>query len=874
MLGHTHVVPAQRPGLQRSASITNEQNSAFQDQPGRFLVDFISGQRIRATPEEAEAIQVFARRLVEDYGYHKEQIQTRPQHRVRARPSDADRSFPVDIAVFEKASRTEGELLMIVECKKAARQDGEHQLRLYMDMSAAQVGVWFNGDDHIYLRKVHHTDGRRTYQTLPNIPRRGQRIEDIGLYTRAALVPPSNLKAVFRDIRNHLAGMTIGITRDEALAQEIINLLFCKLLDEQESAPDDVVKFRAGVGEASDEVAARIGALFERVKAHVFGDVFEATERIRLDVDSVAYVVGELQTYTIAEAGRDAIGEAFEVFIGPALRGAEGQFFTPRNVIEMIVKMVDPQPGEKVIDPACGSGGFLIAALSHVWERLGDHARRRNWNERQLARREFEVAAECFRGVDKDAFLAKVCKAYMALVGDGRGGVFCQNTLDPFADWLPLVRDEVRPGTFDVVLTNPPFGKKIVVKGEAVIGQFQLGRKWKRGSGEHAWEQTTALRAQLPPQIPFLERCVELLKPGGRLGIVLPESVFGNPSHGHIVQWLRSHLHIRAIVNMPEPLFKTSGKGGTHTKVCVLIATRDAGGELPDAPIFMAEAHWCGHDSRGNPTVRLLPNGESELLDEVPEIASRFAAWQRHPQRFAPDHRGFSLSPANIVGGVFIPRYYNPDIAAEMARLEQEFSFPTLGDLAAEGTLSFATGVEVGKMAYGTGDIPFIRTSDISNWEIKADFKHGVSAQIYERHQAKADVAAGDILMVKDGTYLIGTTAIVTRWDLPMLFQSHLYRIRIHRPDRMSPWLLFALLNTPIVQLQVRAKRFTQDIIDTIGRRVRELAIPVPRCKNKARRLAADFERIIETRIQLRHEATNLVRSVGALAIAPGVDDV
>ena len=886
--------PAGRPG----------NSAAGHDPSNEYLKDFVSGKRVRATPEQTQAVQVFARRLVEDYGYRKEQVQTQPQHRVRARPSDASRSFPVDIGVFKGTGRAEADLVMIVECKRNTKRDGESQLRLYMDMSAAEVGVWFNGDDHLYLRKVHHPDGRRTYQALPNIPRQGQRIEDIGLYTRAALVPPSNLKAVFRDIRNHLAGMTTGITRDEALAQEIINLLFCKLLDEQESAPEDVVQFRAGVGEGCQEVAARVAALFERVKAHVFGDVFEATERIRLDADSVAYVVGELQTYTIVEAGRDAIGEAFEVFIGPALRGAEGQFFTPRNVIEMMVRMVGPQPGEKIIDPACGSGGFLIAALAHVWGQLREQAAHRNWSERQLAKREYEVAAECFRGIDKDAFLAKVCKAYMALVGDGRGGVFCQNALEPFADWSPLVREEAVPGTFDVVLTNPPFGKKIVVKGEATIGQFELGRKWRRSGGEPAWEQTTALRAQLPPQIPFLERCVALLKPGGRLGIVLPESLFGNPSHGYVVQWLRSHLRITAIVNMPEPLFKTSGKGGTHTKVCVLIATRRGDNQAPDAPIFMAEAHWCGHDSRGNPTVRLLPNGESELLDEVPEIASRFDDWQRvlggereegtprkkgalsggargdtprkqgAPERFAPDHRGFSLSPADVVGGVFIPRYYNPDIANEMRRLSPEFRFPTLGELEAEGAVSFATGVEVGKMAYGTGRIPFIRTSDISNWEIKADFKHGVSPQLYERYRDQADVAAGDILMVKDGTYLIGTTAMVTRWDLPMLFQSHLYRIRIRRPKRIAPWLLFALLNTPIVRLQVRAKRFTQDIIDTIGRRVLEIAIPVPRCEANARRLAADFKRRIETRIRLRHEASNLVRSVGAVAVAPGVEDV
>lgn len=189
-----------------------------EESAGDWTADFISGKRVRATPEEMDAVQVFARRLVKDYGYSKGQIQTHPQHRVRHHPSDEARSYPVDIAVFNTPQKTEGNLKMIVECKKRERRDGEHQLRLYMDMSSAEIGVWFNGDDHLYLRKISRKDGRRTYEALPNIPRAGQRIEDIGLHLRKDLVPPSNLKATFRDIRNHLAGMTTGITRDETLA--------------------------------------------------------------------------------------------------------------------------------------------------------------------------------------------------------------------------------------------------------------------------------------------------------------------------------------------------------------------------------------------------------------------------------------------------------------------------------------------------------------------------------------------------------------------------------------------------------------------------------------------------------------------------------
>ena len=406
----------------------------------RTIPDYITGAAVRATPEEVEAVQPFARRLVDDFGYRREQIQTHPQYRIRRSPSDPSRTYPVDIAVFGGAGRTEDDLLLVVECKKPTVRSGQRQLELYLDMCAAKVGVWFNGREHLYLHKSVGAQGQVAYIPLPNIPRHGQRVEDIGLYLRRDLVPPSNLKAVFRDVRNHLAGMATGITRDEALAQEIINLLFCKLLDESNTAPGDTVTFRAGTGEDATVVARRIDGLFARVKEEVYGDVFQTEDRIRLDAASVVYVVGELQTYCLMEADRDAIGDAFEVFIGPALRGAEGQFFTPRNVVELIVGLVNPGPRDTVLDLACGSGGFLITALSHVWAHLRREGERKAWPDDHLYRQLGEVAHRRFKGVDKDAFLARVCKAYMALIGDGRSGVFCHNALGRGRTWPPRPR--------------------------------------------------------------------------------------------------------------------------------------------------------------------------------------------------------------------------------------------------------------------------------------------------------------------------------------------------------------------------------------------------------------------------------------------------
>jgi type I restriction enzyme M protein len=782
-------------------------------------------------------------------------LQTRPQFRVRKRPSDEEKSYPTDIAVFRTAQKTEEQLLMVVECKKKTRKDGVAQLKLYLDMSPAEIGVWFNGDAHEYLRKVHHKDGRRTYESLPNIPRQGQRIEDIGLFKRKDLRPPSNLKAVFRDLRNHLAGNTTGITRDEALAQEIINILFCKIYDEINTGNDDIVTFRSGIDETPKDVKKRIVELFDKHVRAEYADVFSSKDAITLDAASVAYVVGELQNYCIIEADRDAVGEAFEVFIGPALRGGEGQFFAPRNVVKMVVDILKPEPGEMILDPACGSGGFLIIALEYVWKKLEATAAEKGWSPVMLDRKKRDIASKCFRGLDKDSFLAKVTKAYMAIIGDGRGGIFCENSLQPPDEWHNATESAIELRMFDVVLTNPPFGAQIKIKGNALLSQYDLGHKWQRNKITATSEKTSTLYEHQPPQILFLERCLQFLKPGGRLGIVLPESILGNPSYEHVITFLLRATTIKGIVTLPEALFKTSGKGGTHTKVCVLFLEKRRDAIAHD--IFMADVKWCGHDSRGNPTLRKNKEGQLVLLDEVPLVAPRYSALQ-NGNKITRDHLGYYLSSKRVRKQVMVPKYYNPEIDQGLKALTPTHDLVTLGSLVDDGTVSITTGTEIGKMAYGTGTIPFIRTSDLSNWEIKADFKHGVSEDLYNEVKKQCDVRAGDILMVRDGTYLIGTAAVVTKNDLPMLFQSHLFRIRVLKPERLNPYLLFVCLNAPIVKAQIRAKQFTQDIIDTLGNRVLELVLPVPKDPSTREHLVSRAQEVIDRRAEYRDEASQL----------------
>src|SRR5690606_20697052 len=195
----------------------------------------------------------------------KSHMRTRPQWRVKVRPSDQKKEYPVDIAVFSEPEHDDDTVEIIVECKKKNRKDGRSQLEDYLRFSKARVGVWFNGDERLFLKKTEKA-GRILFEEIPNIPRYGQRLEDVGQFARKDLRPATNLKSVFRAVRNYLAANAVGITRDEVFAQQIINILFCKIYDERFTKPDATVTFRAGIGEDDSSIKKRIEQLFSHVK--------------------------------------------------------------------------------------------------------------------------------------------------------------------------------------------------------------------------------------------------------------------------------------------------------------------------------------------------------------------------------------------------------------------------------------------------------------------------------------------------------------------------------------------------------------------------------------------------------------------------------
>ncbi|MAG38639.1 hypothetical protein CMO90_00970 [Candidatus Woesearchaeota archaeon] len=678
------------------------------------------------------------------------------------------------------------------------------------------------------------------YQTEKNL----NLFDEINIDNKRVLIykknlkPINNLKLTFREIRDYFAGNVTGITRDEKIAQNIMRLLICKVYDEKSKEDNELIEFANRPNESNDEFYGRIINLFNRVK-NTYSEIFDKNEEIEVSPFDLSYIVGTLENYSILGANRDVIGDAFEELIGRSFRGGEGQFFTPRNVVHMMIDILKPESNERIIDPACGSGGFLAYVLRDL-----NKNRKNNFY---------------LSGIDKDLFLSKLTKIYLTLLGKDKYHIFCENSLENPNNWDKATKDNVQLGSFDLILTNPPFGAKIPVIGELLLSQYELGHRWTKDNTQ--WFVTDKLFDKQPPQILFIERCVQLLKEGGRAGIVLPEGIFGNPSDRYIWEYLSKNVNIISIVSLAQETFQPS----THTKTSVLFFEKK---KKKKSKIFMAIANSIGHDKNGNPTYKYHKNGSIKLNgdgskiidDELPFISKNF---NKNNSSNTHNHLGFYIQSNEIVENIYIPEYYNPEIKNELFSLDSTGNYKLLSmqSLVEDNIIKIKRGNEIGSRHYGTGSVPFVRTTDIVNWEIKIDPIKAVSEDVYYRYKKSQDIQVNDILFVNDGTFLIGRTALVTRLDSKIIIQSHLRKIRVLNPDIISPYYLFYLLNTKIVKDQVKSKTFVQATISTLGNRISEIILPILVNEKEIQKIENEVQDIIKTKTLVRERSINLVKN-------------
>ena len=655
------------------------------------------------------------------------------------------------------------------------------------------------------------------------------------------------LYGIFNELRNYLAGMATNMTRDESLVKNLIPLLFCKIYSENNTDLND--KFQAESNESAAIIKKRISAIFKMVK-NEFADIFEEEEIIELEAESVKFIVSKLQDYKLTKVDQDAVGNLFESFLGRSLKGSKGQFFTPRNVVRLAIDITDPNVGEYVLDPACGSGGFLTIALGHVWDKLEQKAKHIGWTDETLTRKKKD-ASDYFLGIDKDSLLAKIAKTSMALLGDGRTNIFCENSLKNPSEWAEACRSIIRFGNSDIILTNPPFGAKIQVKGEQILSQYELAYKWILKDSE--WIKSNILVESRPPQILFIERCLQLLREDGKLAIVLPDGILSNPKDRYITDYIMKQAEILALIDLPLDTFLPY----TPTKTHLLVLQKKKNPK--QGKIFMAIAYSCGHDKRGKLVYKIDKNGNKQLDDDLLVIGKRYHdLLHKHNKKY--DHLGFLIDVQRLKKGILMPKYYNPEITNELKRLEEtdRYDLVSIGELKEQNKLQISRGHEIGSRHYGTGNIPFIRTSEISNWEIAADPTHCVSEDIYEKYGTKQDLRKDDILIVNDGTYLVGRTAILSEFDTRIVIQSHFRKIRVLDRSYLTPYLMLYLLGLKIVQDQIEAKTFRQATISTLGNRLREIVLCIPKKPAVKAEISESVKNIVEERAKLRNQAMHM----------------
>ena len=459
--------------------------------------DFATGKFVDLSKPEEQVRQEYERVLVESYGYRKVELD------IEVSIPRGTGYFPdkADIVVYRQGTGRDPakDVWGIVETKRPERDDGIAQLKSYMTATSAIWSVWTNGNDIEYLFK--DTKQNAVLEGyLYNIPARGQTIHDIGRINKSELEPfqRADLITAFRRILNNLYANT-NISRREKLGAEMIKLIFCKIEDEK-SYLDRPPDFRVQFGEAPEAVKERIDGLFDRVKEDLQSDgVFLEGDTVTLDARSTAWVVGQLERGSLLSTNTDVVGDAFEVFAESRLVGEKGEFFTPRNVVELAVQIAAPKPNDTICDPACGSGGFLIQAMHHIWKDMDQDPRYKGSSQLESTKK--SMAARTLFGIDKESDLVKIAKAHMSIAGDGKSNVVHDNSLHEADHFTAPAKAKFVSGSsfrqFNFVLTNPPFGTKTKVLASD-CANFELGHSWRLDKQSSEYQKTRRVMRRDP----------------------------------------------------------------------------------------------------------------------------------------------------------------------------------------------------------------------------------------------------------------------------------------------------------------------------------------------------------------------------------------
>jgi type I restriction enzyme M protein len=525
----------------------------------------------KSAPEEIVR-QLWTYKLIHQYGYKPDEIELE----ISVQFGTEVGTKAADIVVYTDLTKTTPKI--IVECKKPKRKDGIEQLKSYMNAKGAPVAIWSNGADSIILYRPYPA---QFDDTLFDLPRRGQEPKDVveAKKTLLQLKQDFNFKKILQDLEELVLADS---GKDEF--NEIFKLIFAKIWDEKEAMErrrDKVVEFRKALD--PEITYDRINSLFNKA-CDEWPGIFKQGEDIELAKRHLQVCVGPIEGVRLMGSNLRIMDDAFEYLLPTEAKKKKGQFFTPRHVVEMCVRLLNPKRDEYVMDPACGSGGFLLHAMDWCYPAADN-------DQREL--RKHRYASRFLWGIDFEQRAAKTSRALMLIAGDGHTNIFgpdvssldprtwyetgsgsalmqglrrARLTAKPIPENEPLTDedkaweyfDELK---FDVILANPPFAGEM--KDRKMLARYELARPALKRAGND--KQPKEERDVL-----FIERILKMLKPGGRAAIVLPQGKFNNSSLAFIREWILKKARLLAVVGLHPNTFKPH----TGTKTSVLFVQK------------------------------------------------------------------------------------------------------------------------------------------------------------------------------------------------------------------------------------------------------------------------------------------------------------
>lgn len=612
------------------------------------LICVLTGEVKKVKAQESNLQSVIIM-LNEEYGFDLDDMERDFKIEYTDPDTGKSKKQKVELVVFEKGKPHEQEHVIricIVQDDKVKDNDKKKGVKITLEnamgaVESCEFGLWANGSSYHFLQKEDDALGYDyEFIDLSDFPGEGETLDDLDRADRSSSRKPANdsLIKVFKRSHDYIYG---NEGRKKDAFWQLLNLIFCKLYDEKrrficaENGESYRRKFWVGVKEQNTEdgrkaVADRIKGLFEELKTDsVFSEVFDGNEAIGLTDKGLAFIAGELAKYSFLDASVDVKGMAYETIVSNTLKQEAGQFFTPRNIVKAMVEMLNPTETDRILDPCCGSGGFLVMALDHVRKQIATEMYpdldgpllAEKFNSFEVNEKIKTYAERSIFGFDFDPDLKKAARMNMVMAGDGHANIFHVNSL-AYPNWehpeeiekinasisksLSEMKDldnaygsDARE-KYDMVFTNPPFGAKVKVEQE-IASQYHLSKYSDA------------------PEVLFIEACYNFLKPGGKMAIVLPDGILGNPNTLPVREWILDKYKILASVDLAVEAFLP--QVGVQASLLFLQKKTEVERQLAqdsaeDYDVFMAIAEKLGKDRRGNP-IYLRDDDGAEMLFDV-----------------------------------------------------------------------------------------------------------------------------------------------------------------------------------------------------------------------------------------------------------------